>query len=167
MGGSSRGFLDEDLSEIEKIAKQSIQQAAEQIERHIFISFAYEDIDEVDLLRGQSKNKNNELNFSDYSVKEPFDSENANYIKAGIKEKIRKASVTLVYLSSYSVESKWVDWEIRESIKMGKGVIGVYKGNKMPSVLPSAIIENNIKCVQWNHSKLMSAMEEVSSNREK
>ena len=143
MGGSGGGSVStSDLKKLTEKAKQKMKEAAE-ASRHVFISFAYEDVDEVNLLRGQAKNENNDLNFSDYSVKEAFDSSNADYIKRQIREKIDKASVTLVYLSDNSAKSKWVNWEIEESIRRGKGVVGVYQGNKPPKSLPDAVKENN------------------------
>jgi hypothetical protein len=42
--------------------------------RHVFLSFVEEDLDRVNLFRGQAKRKNSELEFDDYSVKEAFDS---------------------------------------------------------------------------------------------
>lgn len=63
--------------------------------RRVFVSFVVEDQDLVNLFRGQAKNKNTDLEFSDYSVKEPYDSTNAPYIRARIRERIAAASVTI------------------------------------------------------------------------
>ena len=49
--------------------------------RRIFLSFVQEDLDLVNLFRGQARNENSALEFSDYSVGEPFDSSNADYIR--------------------------------------------------------------------------------------
>ena len=76
----------------------------------------------VNLLRGQAKNENSNIEFNDYSLKAPFNSKDADYIKRGIREQIRQSSVTVVYLSDKTADSEWVDWEIQESIAMGKGV---------------------------------------------
>jgi hypothetical protein len=166
MGGSSGGpFLPSDVQKLEERAKQKLQEASVQTSRHVFISFAYEDIDEVNLLRGQAKNENVDLAFDDHSVKEAFDSKDADYIKRRIREKIDRASVTLVYLSNNSAKSPWIDWEIRESYKRGKGVIGLYKGDTPPPIIPSAIKENGGKIVKWAHVDLMKAIEECSRKR--
>ena len=121
--------------------------------------FDSDDLDEVNLLRGQAKNENNNFEFSDYSLKEPFDSENAEYIKRGIREKIDKASVTIVYLTNDSAKSKWVDWEIEESLKRGKGVIGVHKGDTLPNILPKKFTEHGLTVVPWKHKDLSEAIE--------
>lgn len=165
MGGGGSHFSSEDLSKIEKLAKIEIQKASKEVKRNVFISFSSDDLSEVNLLRGQAKNDNNDLEFSDRSLKEPFNSENAEYIKRGIREKIDQASVTMVYLSNNSASSKWVNWEIQESLRKGKGVIGVYKGDSAPKKLPTAFKENNLKTVKWGHKEMSDAIEQSSKKR--
>jgi len=164
-GGGGGGFRSSDLERLEQKAKQSLKDASADVSPHVFISFANEDVDEVNLLRGQAKNEKTELQFDDYSVKEAFNSKNADYIKREIRDKIERTSVTLVYLSPKSAGSEWVDWEIRESLKMGKGVIGVYKGDKPPHVVPPAFKENKLEAVKWSHEELSKAIEEASKKR--
>lgn len=166
MGGSSGGGISSDtLRRLEETAKQKLKEASAGASSHIFISFAHEDIDEVNLLRGQAKNEKIDLQFDDYSVKEAFNSKNADYIKQKIREKIDKTSVTIVYLSKNSATSDWVNWEIEESLKRGKGVIGVYKGDTPPVTLPKAFIDNGLECVVWTHENLIKAIEEASRKR--
>ncbi len=111
-GGGGYGFSPIDKKTIEEKAKDRIKEAESAQSRNVFISFAYEDMGEVNLLRGQAKNDNSELEFSDYSVKKAYNSEDSDYIKRKICEKIEKASVTMVYLSKESMKSPWVKWEI-------------------------------------------------------
>jgi hypothetical protein len=163
MGGKTGGSISwGDVQKLESVAKDKLDQAAEEGAKHIFISFAHEDMDEVNLLRGQAKNSNNDLVFDDYSVKEAFDSKNADYIKSQIREKIDRVSVTIVYLSEKSADSHWVNWEIEESFKRAKGVIGVYKEGHLPTKLPSAFTENKCKAVPWSHEAIMQAVNDAS-----
>jgi len=166
MGGGGGGdFPSSDVKSLEQKAKESLKAASTDTSRHVFISFAKEDVDEVNLLRAHAKNDKTDLQFDDHSVKEAYDSKNADYIKRQIREKIERASVTVVYLSSDSANSKWVDWEIQESLKMGKGVVGVHKGDKPPSVLPQSFKENKLKIVKWSHKELSRAIEKASKIR--
>ena len=165
MGGGGGYFSSDDHKDLERLAKREIKKASESIKRNVFISFNSDDLDEVNLLRGQAKNDNTDLEFSDRSLKEPFNSENADYIKRGIREKIDQASVAVVYLSKNSNKSKWVNWEIEESMRKGKGVIGVYKGDNPPPTLPKIFSDNNLKAVKWTHENLNNAIEEASQNR--
>jgi len=103
MGGSGGGGISSShLKQLESKAKKSIKDAASIEGRHVFTSFAHEDLNDVNLLRGQAKNDKSDLVFDDYSVKEPFNSENADYIRQKIREKIERSSVTVVYLLTVS-----------------------------------------------------------------
>ena len=165
MGGGGGGSIPRpDLDRLEKKAKETLKDGGD-TGCHVFISFAYEDEDEVNLLRGQAKNQNTELEFDDFSLKQAVNSENEDYIKKHIRERIDRASVTAVYLTPDSAKSEWVDWEIRESLRRGKGVIGVYKGDAPPAQLPSAFNEFGLKTVKWSHQELMDAIAEAKKNR--
>src|SRR6266446_1964936 len=161
MGGGrgSRRFSRERLKELSQAAIDALKEADEPQRRSVFISFATEDLDEVNLLRGQAKNENAGFVFIDRSLQEPFDSERAEYIRQGIRQRINQSSVTLVYLSPDAANSKWVDWEIRESVRLGKGVIGVFKGNAPPALLPPAIKEIKANVVPWEHKAIADAIE--------
>jgi hypothetical protein len=160
-GGGSRGLTPEETKKLSELVSQKISEAVRP-KRNVFISFAAEDLTEVNLLRGQAKNENSDIEFNDWSLKAPYDSKNADYIRNGIRDRISQCSVTIVYLSSEAAASRWVDWEIRESLRLGKGVIAMYKGDRPPTSLPTAVRENNIKIVQWNHDQLSAAIRDVS-----
>lgn len=166
MGGSTGGSLSSsDTKSLEERVKHHLAEAKDDVSRHVFISFDHEDADEVNLLRGQAKNEKLDLQFDDHSIKEPFDSTNADYIKRNIREKIDRCSVTIVYLTEKTASSTWVNWEIEESLRRGKGVIGVYKGDDPPSRTPPAFQQNGCKAVKWEHAALMQVIEDASRKR--
>ena len=144
-GSSSLG----DTRKLEDRAKEILQQG-DSGRTNVFISFAYEDVDAVNLLRGQAKNENSDIEFNDLSVKEPFDSQRAEYIKLKISERINRCSTTVVYLSSDTANSPWVSWEIEKSIELGKRVIATHSGEAAPQPLPDFIEKNKIKVVPWS-----------------
>lgn len=78
---------------------------------------------------------------------------------------INRASVIAVYLTADGAKSKWGDWEIAESLKRGKGVIGVYKGDAPPAQLPTAFTTYGLKTVKWAHQELMGAIADARKNR--
>lgn len=165
MGGGGNNDYDTRLIDrLAKVAQESFKQAQPE-KRNVFISFDHRDVVEVNLLRGQAKNENNDLEFNDYSLKEPYNSERAEYIKSGIRERIRQASVTVIYISDCTHESEWVEWEARESVAQGKGVICVHKGDTPPSKLPKFTSELGLKVVPWKHKELSEAIEHAAIKR--
>ncbi|MDB1124695.1 TIR domain-containing protein [Vibrio algarum] len=164
-GGGGYGFSQVNKEILERRAKELIKKATEEPTRNVFISFSHQDMDEVNLLRGQAKNDNNNLEFSDYSVKKAFDSEDAPYIRRKITEKIEQASVTMIYLSEKSMDSRWVKWEVEKSRELGKGVIAVHKGDAPPTNIPKHISDNVSSVVKWNHDAISKAVQEAAENR--
>ena len=158
-GGGGRGLIPDELKTLEQRAKKALKEGDGGGRRNVFISFSSEDIDEVNLLRGQAKNEGSNIEFNDWSLKKPFNSEEANYIKRGIRERIRQSSATIVYLSNKTPASKWVDWEIRESVALGKSVVAMHKGSAPPRRLPKAILDNKIPVVPWNQKQLAKAID--------
>lgn len=150
MGGGGGGASSiGDIQRLVDKAKQELRAGEQAGKRNVFISFAYEDIDTVNLLRGQAKSDNVPLEFNDWSVSEPIDSEGATYIKQKISDRIAQSSVVVVFLSNITPKSPWVAWEIEEGIRHGKHVIGVYAQDSKPKMLPAAIEKQGIKCVPW------------------
>jgi len=90
-----------------------------------FLSFVEEDLNLINLFRGQSKNGNSDLEFADYSIKEPYDSSNADYIGRGIAAQIKLTQITICLFGPTTYTSKWVDWELRKSLELGRPIMGV------------------------------------------
>lgn len=164
-GGGGRGLRPDELKALEQKAKKSMKDPDTAGKCNVFISFVEEDLNDIKMLRGQAKNQNSDIEFNDWSLKKPFDSIEAEYIKRGIRERIRQCSVTVVYVSEKTANSKWVDWEIRESITMGKGVVAMHKGDTPPARLPKAVTDHNVTVVQWNQKELAKAIKKQSENR--
>jgi DNA-directed RNA polymerase subunit L len=130
--------------------------------RNVFLSFVEEDLNLVNLFRGQAKNENNDLEFSDYSVKEPFDSKNADYIKQKIRNLIKKVSVTLCLIGETTYKSRWVDWEIRTSAALGKGLVGVRLRSSSKYIVPQSLKDNKAEIVDWNIKEIVQAIERAA-----
>jgi len=164
-GGGGRWLTPDELKALEQRAKKSMKDPGTTGKCNVFISFVGEDLNDVKMLRGQAKNKNYDIEFNDWSLREPFDSRKAEYIKRGIRERIRQCSVTVVYVFDQTGDSKWVDWEIRESIVMGKRVVAMHKGDTPPARLPRAVTDNKVRVVPWNQEELSRAIRREPENR--
>jgi hypothetical protein len=145
-GGGGPGNRLGDIKGLEERARAALREG----KRNVFISFAAEDLDEVNLLRAQAKNEHNDIEFNDHSVKEPYDSNRAAYIKQKISERIERASVCVVYLSKDTAQSKWVRWEVERCLELGKKVVATYAGNRTPANMPDWIRGKGIKAVPWS-----------------
>lgn len=154
-----------DIDRLQDIARKELEKPAPEPRRRVFLSFRGEDKTFVDLFRGQAKNKNTDLDFIDFSLRAPFNSEHAEYIKRGIRERIRQSSVTVVLFTSSTYKSEWVDWEIRESVKLGNGVVGVRLKDDPSMKIPDAIKEYGFRVVGWNHAEIRQAINEAAENR--
>lgn len=148
-GGSDSGRSS--LGNIKSLEEKARKELDKGVRRNTFLSFDYDDIDEVNLLRAHAKNEKSEIEFIDRSVKDPMNSERIKYIKQKITERIRQCSQTVVYITDTTHSSDWVKWEVEKSLQLGKGVIAVHKGDTPPSSIPSCITDNKIKVVSWSN----------------
>lgn len=130
--------------------------------RNVFLSFVEEDLNLVNLFRGQAKNPSNPLEFSDYSVKVAFDSADATYVGKQIKELINKASVTLCLIGYGTSSSRWVNWEIRTSRELKKGVVGVRLHNSSSDRTPEAMVNSGAEIVNWDIQEIVNAIERAA-----
>lgn len=118
--------------------------------KRVFICFAYEDIDQVNGLRGVIENPNHELEAYDESVREPINSRNAGYVKQQIAEKIKRSSVTVCLVGKTTHQSEWVHWEIKKSAREGNAIFAMaLKGVEKPR-LPALIQQKRIACHPWD-----------------
>ena len=130
--------------------------------RHVFLSFIEEDLQLVELFRGQAKNANSDLAFDDYSLKIPINSDNADYVKQQIRNKIDGVSVTLCLIGDNTHNSDWVDWEIETSDKMGKGIVGMRLHSSSSDIVPDALNDVDADIVDWNIADVMTAIEDAA-----
>lgn len=153
------------INRLQDVARQELKKPVPEPRKRVFISFRGEDKPLVDLFRGQARNKNTDLDFIDFSLRVPFNSKNAEYIRRGIRERIRQSSVTIVLITGSTHKSEWIDWEIRESKRLGKGVIGVNCKDDSSIKIPKAISEHGCRVVNWNHAEIREAINEAAENR--
>ena len=130
--------------------------------RNVFLSFVEEDLALVNLFRGQAKNENNDLSFSDFSVKEPFDSSHAEYIRRQIKDLIKKVSVTLCLIGETTSKSKWVAWELRTSLELDKGLVGVRLHSSGKDIPPQVLNNGKAEIVNWDIKEIVKAIERAA-----
>ena len=131
-----------------------------------FLSFVEEDIQLVNLFRGQAKSQVSALEFDDYSIKEPFHSTNAEYIGRGITEQIKYSTLTICLYGPTTHESGWVNWELRKSLDLGKPIMGVRLYDDGRTRYYPAPLENWPR-VDWNIPQIVATMTRLANQYRK
>ncbi len=126
-----------------------------------FLSFVEEDLNLVTLFRGQAKNEDLDLEFDDYSIKEPFDSHNADYIARGIANQIKYSSLVICLFGPSTYKSKWVEWELNKALELGKPIMGVNLYSDGRTKYHPAPLEGHPR-LTWNISVIVKKMEELT-----
>ena len=124
-------------------------------ERRVFISFHIEDEAQVNLLRQQAKDKKYDIEFIDYSVKEPFDSK----WKTRCTERIKRSSVFICMIGPETYKREAVLWEINKAYELGKKVIGIRIYRDKSHKIPKPLVENNTKIMYWNLEDIANELE--------
>lgn len=124
---------------------------------NVFLSFAMEDKTLVDLFRGQARNERLPLEFRDYSIKEPF----GKAWKTRCEEQIRLCSLTICLVGYKTYQSEAVNWEIRKSIELRKGIMAIYLVDGSPT-LPEALQENFVRPVRWKMDEIMDEIRRIA-----
>ena len=127
---------------------------------HAFLSFDNWDIRLVNLFRGQAKNTRLDLEFADYSLKAPINSERAPYLKQQIKKRIKRCSVVLCLIGRSTHRSAWVKWELETGYELGKCLVGVRLNSDKRYVKPKPLNDHPAKVVGWTINDIMDAIEE-------
>ncbi len=121
----------------------------------VFLSFHIEDEFTVNLMRMQATD--GRLEFTDYSVKEPFDEK----WKTQCTERLRRSSMLVVMIGAETHKREAVDWEIRKAIELGKPVMGVRIHRDKNHVVPPALKEVGAKIIYWNLDDIQKEVDKL------
>ena len=149
MGGGSSGYeigSGRTAEEAEGIFDKYTEKVRRERTRNVFISFHMDDEPQVNLLRSQAKSEDFDIEFRDYSVKEPFDEK----WKTNCRERIGQTSVMICMIGEKTAERKAVIWELEEAYRQGKKVVGVriYRNENHP--IPKPLAVNKAPIMEWN-----------------
>jgi DNA-dependent RNA polymerase auxiliary subunit epsilon len=127
----------------------------EKTTKRVFISFHMEDEAQVELLRQQAKDERYDVEFIDYSIKEPFDER----WKTQATERIRQSSVFICMIGPETYKREAVIWEINKAYELGKKVIGVRIYRNSDHKIPKPLVDNNVKIIDWNLKDIVTELE--------
>jgi len=132
--------------------------------RKLFLSFHYEDRNQVDGFRLMAHNPNLPIDFSDVSVRVAINSSEAAYLKRAISEKINRCSVLVCLIGNGTAWREWVEWELETALELGKGVCGVrLKGSRGQA--PNLLRQIGAPVAGWDQSEIVAAIECAAARR--
>ena len=131
------------------------------IKKRVFLSFIEEDKEKVQGLRLLAANPNYDLEFYDESVRVAIDSDDAEYVKRRIREKINRTSITVCLISKNTHTSRWVDWELEESDKKRNVIIAMALKGTAEAVLPKLMREKKLTFHGWDPEQLNKLIAEA------
>lgn len=122
--------------------------------RNVFISFETEDQWALNLLASQARDARYDLEFYDYSVKDPFD----RAWKTNCRAKMTLTTATICLIGTTTWRSDAVDWEIRTSWDMIHRVVGVRIHSDRFDLIPRALLDIAAPVLPWNLTGISIAL---------
>ncbi|HIO98654.1 MAG TPA: hypothetical protein EYN44_03615 [Marinobacter salarius] len=114
-----------------------------------FISFEMEDKWARDFLVQHAKDKKNDIEFYDFSVKDPFDSK----WKTECKKRIAMTKGTIVLIGPTTYKSEAVLWEIAESNRQEHYIFGIQISKDKTYTVPAGLPSKNV--IRWDFSQMV------------
>lgn len=94
--------------------------------RKVFFSFKYEDVTRAMVVRQSAVTKGEEVaGFIDKADFEKIKKQGDQAIKNWIDAQLKGTTVTAVLVGAETCASRWVKYEIEQSIKRGNGLLGI------------------------------------------
>ncbi|MFJ8686363.1 TIR domain-containing protein [Micromonospora wenchangensis] len=118
-----------------------------------FISFEMEDKWARDFLVQHAKSKNNDIQFVDYSVHDPFDSK----WKTNCKLRIAQTAGTIVLIGATTYLSEAVLWEIAETTRQGNHMFGIQISRDHTYTIPQGLSPQRV--IRWNFDSIVAELE--------
>lgn len=99
--------------------------------RRVFFSFDWDDVWRANQVRNSwvTKGGYEQAGFADAAEIEELKKSTSDKIKRWIDEQLNGTSVTCVLIGEQTADSRWVNYEIQESIEKRNGLLGVYIHN--------------------------------------
>jgi antiphage defense system Thoeris ThsB-like protein len=101
-----------------------------------------------DFLVQHARSKTNDVEFSDYSVQDPFDSK----WKTECVKRIAATKGTIVMIGSSTYASEAVLWEIAETARQGHYMFGIQINRDKTYIVPTGLPERNV--IRWNFEQI-------------
>lgn len=127
--------------------------------RNVFISHVHED--DAGLRKLKDLLQANGMPIRDYSIRSdnPNNAHSEEYIKSQIlAPRIRQSSVLVVYVSTETKDSTYVNWEIEYAQKRNKRIVGVWAHGEGGCEVPEALNDYHDALIGWTGNRIIDAI---------
>jgi len=119
----------------------------------VFIAFAKEDEASRNLFTGQRVHPRTPFEFTDMSVKQPYETEWRERVRA----RIRRSDGVIALISSSTPRATGQLWEIQCAVEEKKPLLGIWLGDYR--IKPSAM--NGAPCREWTWENVSSFIDSL------
>jgi hypothetical protein len=135
--------------------------------KNVFISHFNEDEDHINRLKNLLSKNGYILRNSSIDSTKPNDAKNTEYIKKLLTSGIKWAGTTIILIGPKTHTRPWINWEIKQSLKQGNRIIGVFINGASDSDIPENFEKYGDALVGWISEKIIDAIEGRLNNWEK
>jgi hypothetical protein len=132
--------------------------------RRVFLTFHYEDRDQIAGFRLMIHNPNVALDLHDFGLTEEIRSDRKPYIRQAIKQKIARAEVVVCLIGNGTAWREWVDWELETGLELRKGLCGVRLKDSHGRT-PPLLREVGAPVAAWDVQEIVSVIEKAAARR--
>jgi hypothetical protein len=132
--------------------------------RKLFLSFHYEDRNQVNGFRLMAYSPNLPIDFADVSVRSAINSAEGVYLRKVISEKIKRCSVVVCLIGNGTAWREWVEWELETALRLGKGVCGVRLKDSRGQA-PEMLRRIGAPVATWDQEAIVAAIECAAARR--
>lgn len=102
-----------------------------------------------------------DIEYKNYSVPEddPLETKTKKELKESLTNQIKPSSCVIILAGMYAAYSDWIEYEIGESTRMGKYIIGVEPWGQ--EKVPTIVSNNADVMVGWNSDSVINAIKNM------
>ncbi|KQC16132.1 MAG: hypothetical protein APR56_09700 [Methanosaeta sp. SDB] len=150
-----------EMERLEDMAREEIRKDQTLVpRRRVFLIFRVGDFDQVRDFCAMAKEIEPHLDFIDFALKVHFKNENAAYVRHCIRKRMEASSMVVVFVGKTTQDCEWVNWEIREGLKMKKNMIAVKLSDEPSLRVPKVLREHRIKPLPCSRDEIRRVIRE-------
>lgn len=135
--------------------------------KNVFISHYNKDEEHIQKLKALLEKNNYILRNSSIDSTRRNDAENPDYVKKLLRGNLKWAGTTIILIGPETHMRDWVDWEIKQSFKLGSRIVGVFINGASDSDVPENFEKYGDALVGWISERIIDAIEGRLNNWEK